>query len=69
MPLYPWRLKEDHEVIVEIQRTFDEYDIPPTAEEIAYCGHDPELESEDWERFIGKDIKVTYAQGSLKGRM
>lgn len=55
-PIYTWRLKDGREV--EVMRSLEEYEQPPTKEELARENLTPE-EAEGAERLIGKGIQTT----------
>lgn len=70
MPLYTFRYKPDHSITVEVLRSFDEYEVRPTPEEIEGAGYElvggMELDDQ-WERVMHTGIQVNYAQGRGKG--
>jgi hypothetical protein len=54
MPLYEW-LDENSDTKVEVLRSFAEYELPPTGEEIPEAIRGREYK---WVRQIGKSIRV-----------
>ena len=75
MPIYPWKDSNTTREI-EVFREFSEYENPPTLEECTTSNNinsaavmtEEEFNNAKWERIIGRGIKVTYEQGSGKGK-
>jgi len=68
MPIYNWHCKVNN-VDIEVIRTFDDYEKPPTVQECADAGLLDELDHEpNWERVISKvNTKKGYRWGRGKG--
>lgn len=65
MPYYPWQCQKTG-LEIEVLRSFDDYQNPPTDDELP---EDERGKERDWKRLIGGGIKTTFAQYSLKGNM
>ena len=59
MPIYPWRVLESGKE-VEVLRPFSGYQDPPTKEECLAAGMtEEEYEAAEFEKIIGRGIRVT----------
>lgn len=61
MPMYTWEDQRSKR-IVDVIRSFAEYEVPPTKEEV------PDLEDPEWVRQIGSQINVTKGNGWGSGK-
>lgn len=70
MPMYTF-VDQNTDKQLDVLRSMDDRDTPPTVEEALEDAEftEEEAKAADWKRVIPGGIRVTYKQGSLKGRM
>lgn len=64
MPLYEYRGTDGK--VIEVLREFNDYQIPPTREELEKEGLDPD---QVYERIISKGIRTIWSPGWGNGKM